>query len=256
MKIPTLLLIAAALLGALSAQAKDLPFKEPFSQTHAFDANGALRLENVNGQVEVRAWDRNEILIEGEKSAATEEALKHIELEINVSNEKADIRVHLPKRSGFWASKGANSGVVTFRISVPATAQIAKIDSVNGNILLEGLRGSVTAATVNGRITSHSLAGDVRLNSVNGTISAQFGQVAKGQSVSLDTVNGGVVVEVPKDAGFSVHCSVVNGRINCGVPITLQGTGRHDLNGTIGDGRASLRAATVNGHIRIDGGKS
>ena len=42
---------------------------EKFSQTYPLDANGSIRLENVNGSVEIIAWDKNEVALEAEKSA-------------------------------------------------------------------------------------------------------------------------------------------------------------------------------------------
>src|SRR5580658_9197632 len=57
-------------------------FTEPFSETHHLDPGGTVRIENTNGSISIKTWDRPEASITGEKSAGSQEELKHIVLEI------------------------------------------------------------------------------------------------------------------------------------------------------------------------------
>ena len=241
-----------AFVAATLARADDYAFKEPFSQTAPFNATGSLSLANVNGNVEIRTWDKNQILVEGEKSAKTDEELKQIEFTIGLTDKHAGIKVDLPKRSGWWVFGNTIRASVRFIITVPATASIEQLQTVNSALKIEGLRGSIDAKSVNGAILATGLGGDVRLSTVNGAIDASFAVIAPQQKLSFNTVNGSITVGLPKDAGVTLQGSVVNGRISCDFPITL-GDGGHGrtLSGTVGDGRASLRAETVNGSIAI-----
>jgi DUF4097 and DUF4098 domain-containing protein YvlB len=252
MKLHLVVTAALALVAATLARADSYSFKEPFSQTAPFNATGSLSLANVNGNVEIRTWDKNQILVEGEKSAKTDEELKQIELTIDLTDTHAGIKVHLPKRSGWWVFGDTIRASVRFTITVPATASIEQLQTVNAALKIEGLRGSIDAKSVNGAMHATGLGGDVRLTTVNGAIDADFAAIAPQQKLSFNTVNGSITVGLPKDAGATLHGSVVNGRVSCDFPITL-GDGGHGrtLSGTIGDGRASLRAATVNGSISI-----
>lgn len=243
---------ALAFIAAPLARADDYSFKEPFSQTAPFHATGSLSLENVNGSIEIRTWDKNQILIEGEKSAKTEEELKRIELTIDLADTQARIKVHLPKRSGGWFTNNTIRASVRFTITLPATAAIAQLETVNSTVTIAGLLGPIEAESVNGRIRATGLGGNVQLTTVNGAIEADFGAVASQQKLAFKTVNGSITVGLPKDAGVTLHGSVVNGHIGCDFPITL-GNRVHskNLSGTIGDGRAALHAETVNGSIAI-----
>jgi len=243
---------AFVLVAAALARADDYSFKEPFSQTAPFNATGSLSLENVNGNVEIRTWDKNQILVEGEKSAKTDEELRQIELTIDLTDTHAGIKVHLPKSSGWWIFGNTIRASVRFTITVPATASIEQLQTVNSAVKLEGLRGSIDAKSVNGAIHATGLGGDVRLSTVNGAIDASFAVIAPQQKLSFNTVNGSITVGLPKDAGVTLSGSVVNGRVSCDFPLELgeRASGRH-LAGKIGDGRASLRAETVNGSIAI-----
>jgi len=242
-----------ALVVAALARADDYSCKEPFSQTAPFNATGSLSLANVNGSVEIRTWDKNQILVEGGKSAKTDEELKQIELTIDLTDTHAGIKVHLPERSGSWFFGNTIRASVRFTITVPATATIERLQTVNSTVTIDGLRGSVEAESVNGDIHATGLGGDAHFATVNGGIKADFVAVAPHQELSFETVNGSITVALPKDAGVVLHGSVVNGHISCDFPPELgeRTNGRH-LSGTIGDGRASLRAETVNGNIALE----
>ncbi|MEO7411833.1 MAG: DUF4097 family beta strand repeat-containing protein [Opitutaceae bacterium] len=254
MKLRHFTALALPFFTAALAGADSFEFKDAFSRTGAFNPNGEITLENVNGSVEIRTWDKNEILIEGEKSAKTEEELNLIDMKIDVSTSRAGIKVRLPKRSsGFFSGGGNIRAAVSFRLTVPANAVLAKISTVNSSVSIEGARGVVNASSVNGSVRATGLAGPVSLETVNGGINARFDAVAAQQKLSFNTVNGKIVVSLPKDAGVQLHSSVVNGKVNCEFPIELGGkkSGKN-LSGKIGDGRASLEAETVNGSISIE----
>ena len=253
MKLRLFVAIATSLVAAVVARADDYSFKEPFTKTGAFSATGSITLENVNGNIEIRTWDRNEILIEGEKSAKTEEELKAVDLTMSVSESRATIKVRLPKRSGSWFFGNTIRASVRFTLTVPATAVLEKIETVNATVSVDGTRGKAHVETVNGNIHATNLGGSARLETVNGQINATFASVSAGQEFSFETVNGSVTVALPENAGVALRTSVVNGHVDCEFPLTLtKSSGRRNLSGTIGDGRASLKAEAVNGSIHIE----
>jgi hypothetical protein len=66
----SLVLLAFALTG-LSVRAT---VTEKFAQTYPLAADGIVRIDNVNGFVEVVGWDRNEVSLEAEKRAPDEDS--------------------------------------------------------------------------------------------------------------------------------------------------------------------------------------
>lgn len=253
MKFLPALLAVLAFSSAAFVRAENYSYKESFSRTGAFAADGRLSLENINGTVEVTTWDKNEIRIDGEKSAKTEEELKLIDLKIDLSDTHAAIKVKLPKRQGgFWGINNIRASV-RFKVTVPATAVCEKLETVNAGLTLDGLRGPVNAETVNGGIHATNLGGSAKLETVNGSIRADFAAIAADQKISAETVNGKIVIRVPKNAGLTFHAETVNGGIDCDFPIELVGKKhRHELSGRIGDGRATLNTETVNGSIHLE----
>jgi DUF4097 and DUF4098 domain-containing protein YvlB len=127
-----------------------------------------------------------------------------------------------------------------------------RIDTVNSNITVTGVQGTVNLDTVNGTITARGLRADASLESVNGSLSAEFDSLEQVREVKLDSVNGRAEVTLPKDASAELRADTVNGRVAVDQAIKLGKTGRRSLSGTIGSGpgpRISLE--TVNGGIAV-----
>lgn len=246
------LLAAGLLLTSSFALADSYSFREPIKQSAPFNADGVLTLTNVNGPVEVKTWDKAEILVEGEKSAKTEEELQRIDFTASLTPGDAKIKVTLPKRhDSFWGGNTIRASV-RLTVTMPATARIGHLDTVNSNLTISGVRGDVKAETVNGRIDATGLSAYAHLETVNGSIHAAFASLSPTQSVHLETVNGSITATLPKDANADLRASVVNGTISCDLPITLgSGKHRHSLKGSLGKGGPELRAESVNGSIHF-----
>ncbi len=234
---------------------------ETFKQTYPLAPEGIIHLENVNGDITIKAWDRSEVALEAEKQAKNDEELQQIKLLISSSNwnvngrstSKLTIKTQFPKAHlGFLSfGHGSSTGSVRYRLMVPAGARLDKIDSVNSDITVAGVRGSVELETVNGRITATGLAADARLESVNGSLSAEFASLDGVQKVKLDSVNGRASVVLPKGAGARIDADSVNGGVSIDQAVTLGKIHRHSLTGQIGSGGPDISLETVNGGISI-----
>jgi DUF4097 and DUF4098 domain-containing protein YvlB len=143
---------------------------------------------------------------------------------------------------------------VDFTVHVPhGTAFRAR--TVNGAISIDGVNGSVDAVTVNGSIAVAGAA-QARAKTVNGSIDASFRDTAWSGALNYATVNGAIVVRLPRAATFSVHARTLNGAIRAsdfGLSPERRRFVGGVLDGTVGakDGGRSLSLRTVNGSITI-----
>jgi DUF4097 and DUF4098 domain-containing protein YvlB len=240
-----------AVVATLGVRADEHRFSEKFDRSHPFKADGEITLSNTNGAVTIRTWDRAEIRIEGEKRAATDEELKLIAVNIDTTSDRLRLKTEFPKRRGLFGGESVR-GHVTLTLTVPVTARLNEIATVNGTIALEGTRGPVRVKSVNGKLSATGLANDAAFETVNGSINATFAEVARDRKISARTVNGSATIALPKNASLTFSARSVNGSIECDFPLRLEGkTSRNRINGTIGDGAASFEANTVNGSIRV-----
>ena len=73
--------LCAALLAALPALGK---YRSEFHQTYGLASNGRVSLDNLNGDVRIFGWDRDEVEVQAVKSAAI--GLELAEAQIDVES--------------------------------------------------------------------------------------------------------------------------------------------------------------------------
>lgn len=244
--LPVVLIAVGTWLGLAAAAARAGGVEEEFHHTYALDSNGRVSLENINGDVHVTTWNRNEVKVDAVKHAPDQERLEAIE--INIDSDPGALRIKTKYHHHF----NNNPGGVTYRLTVPRNARLDKIELVNGGLDATDLAGEVNASSVNGRIKVQGLSGDARLSVVNGHLEATFDRLDESKSVSLESVNGSIDLGLPSDASADLSASTVSGSIHndFGLPVSGHFVG-HELHGTLGDGRARVKLSDVNGSINI-----
>ena len=81
---------------ALPAQAE---VTQEFHKTVPLTANGRVSLDNINGNVEITGWDRNEVQIDAVKTASDQQRLDDMRIEVNASSDSVEIRTRFPEHT-------------------------------------------------------------------------------------------------------------------------------------------------------------
>jgi hypothetical protein len=223
-------------------------FKYPLNE------GGRISLDNVNGDIRITGGSGSEVVIVATKRAGKQDYLDRLEILIEASEDAIRIETRHPENAGRMWGWNDGGGSVSYELSVPSSARLDGIGTVNGDIGITGIGGEVRAKTVNGSLALESLAGDARLETVNGAITAAFQTVGNGQRIAADTVNGKIIVRLPANASAHVTADTLNGSLDgsdFGLEATKGFVGR-DLDGRIGAGEARIQLDTVNGSIRIE----
>jgi DUF4097 and DUF4098 domain-containing protein YvlB len=240
--LPLALLFAIAF-ATLPARAE---VREEFHKTVAMDADGVLSLKNVNGNIKITSWDRNEIQIDAVKTAKSEEKLHEARIEVAGSGHSVDIQTKYPEHT-------SNAASVEYTILVPRSARLRSIETVNGNINVDGPRGSIKASTVNGKAEVWNAAAELEVTSVNGEVKASLSNAGKGR-VKLNVVNGGVSLQLPASTNAHLKASTVNGNIHSDLPLTINKSKYApgaSVDSNLGSGGNSIELASVNGSIYL-----
>jgi DUF4097 and DUF4098 domain-containing protein YvlB len=239
-------LCAFALLGAFTAAcAADVT--EEFSQTVALDANGQFEISNVNGQIDIAAWNRNEVQILATKSAKNESDLADVQVAVTGSGAKVEVETKLPKGSN-------RSGSVSYRVTLPGGVNLGA-NTVNGSVSVNGVAGPMDLHSVNGRVEASGAVAPVTAKTVNGQLTIRYAEKPKSGEHSFETVNGSVRVYLPASVVGRFHAGSVNGSIEADFPLQVTkakfGPSR-SLDGELGNGGdTSFSFKTVNGSIDI-----
>lgn len=139
--------------------------------------------------------------------------------------------------------------VVELIVQVPKATKFAGW-TINGGVDVAGLDNEVEAHTQNGgvRIDTKGIA---RASTVNGSIQAKIGASTWTGTLSLESVNGPLAIELPSDVGAELRADTVHGRVRVAPRMDALHTEENHVQGRIGKGGGELRLRTVNGPIDV-----
>ncbi len=247
-----LTIVALALAASSFSYNAAADVEREFSETYKFNRDGVIRVENINGSIEIEGWDRNEIRLDYTAVADDKDDLEGVQVEIEASNSRFSVDVDFKQKKS-WFGWNSSSGQVEFRLKVPHKAVLKMIESVNGNVSIEEVLGDIKADTVNGKIVIKNAGGDVSTDTVNGDIKVVMKSFANNQRIKSESVNGDIVVYLPENQGFRLEAETLNGDLSNDFGIEVD-EGEYvgaDMDGRYKDGNARLYFDTVNGDVAV-----
>src|ERR1700690_3453238 len=122
---------SGAILGALLALLMAVPahaqVTQDFHRTVPLSANGEVSLSNINGNVEIVGWDRNEVQIDAVKKARDQQRLDEARIEVENGSDYVRIKTEYPHHQ-----TNNNPPSVHYQLHVPRGARLDHISLVNG----------------------------------------------------------------------------------------------------------------------------
>ncbi len=256
-------LLAAVLLLVAAGAARAVERQETYDKTFPLAAGGTVKLANINGAVEVEAWNRDEVRVQAVKkvragtASRLDEAMKRLEVQVEASSDRVAIRTRgVGDSGGFlsWLFGNHVEASVSYTLSVPRMASV-EVDTVNGKVRIHGVAGQVDAETTNGSVVLSDLRGAVDASTTNGGIRVELAEVAADASMRFETTNGGIHLTVPTDARLSIDASTTNGGIDIsGLQASIGRHSRRHVQAEVNGGGSEIRLSTTNGGIKISGG--
>ena len=213
----------------------------------------SFAVDNVNGSVTVQTWDGPGILVrvKVQTAAASYYMAEALAGEVVVDTSAGKVVVKGPSTNSYqsWSAK--------IEIHVPPATGVT-IDTVNGSITVRGVQGPVVAKTVNGSVSLSGVGGDVIGKVVNGSILiAVGGDHWAGQTLTANTVNGSIEIDVPADCSAHVTASVSMGTIKTNFPVQIPAASAwfgqkvsFDVGGA-GSSNSAIRMAATLGSIQL-----
>lgn len=233
--------------------------EERFERSLPFSSGQSLAITNTNGSISVVSWGSQEIEIVAKKkvrAGSDEEARKimaALEIDIEETGQGLRIKTRDPKHNGSksWFSRRDDSASVSYTIRLPESANL-DLETVNGKIMIEGVRGDLELSSTNGGIKALESGGSVRAHTTNGGIEVELSEIEAGEEMSFKTTNGGIEISLPGGIAADLSAGTTNGSIETDFPITIQGSfAKNRLSGSINGGGPTIELRTTNGSIRI-----
>ena len=228
--------------------------REEFHQTYNLSPTGRVSLENINGGVQIKVWDRAAVQVDAIKKAYRRDRLNEARIEVNATEENIRIKTEYPDRDqDFRNDRYDNPAKVEYTLTVPRKAMLESVELVNGPIDIDGVEGNVKASSINGPLVARGLMGEARLSTVNGPLEATFTQLDESKPISLASVNGNLTMIIPSNANAAIRAGTVHGSISTdfGLKVKHGEYVGHSMDGQIGNGGPRIKLGNVNGAIRI-----
>jgi hypothetical protein len=238
--------------------------RETFKKTISFSAGGYLQLTNTNGNVDVTAWDRQEVEIIAYKEVkasdkeTAENLLKKLVIDVRERNGEIIIDTDYPQRSGSgsvfsWLFGGnGKSFSVQYELKVPRQIDL-NLETTNGDIDVAAIAGRIRLESTNGQIDGSDIQGVARCRTTNGSIKMEFSEISGEDKMSFKSTNGSIKLYLPDDFAADVELKTTNGHIDS--DFTMNGGGRRSrtrLKGKINTGGRELSCTTTNGNIILN----
>lgn len=209
---------------------------------------GAIKVDGrQNGGVSIKGSERNDILVRAriQSSAATQAEADALASQIVINTSGANIFA-----SGPEAGKGQNWSV-SYEILVPRRSDLS-LKSHNGGIAIADVHGRLDFEALNGGVVLSRVGGSVHGSTTNGGLVVQLaGDRWDGEGLDVKTTNGGIVMNLPANYSARLETGTVNGNLQIGFPVTMQGNTR-ELAVNLGSGGPTVRVKTMNGGVRIN----
>jgi len=171
--------LAAAILAAVAAPAAA---QQTINKRATVASDVTIEVSNVQGSVEITAWDKDEVELVAELESDKDE------LEFEATTRKVRIEVDRP-----ISRYGRDQDDAHLTLRVPRAARL-DVDTVSADITVAGVRGAQTLQSVSGTVGTQAFDASVSASAVSGdvTITGNGGKAAvKTENVSgTSTVTG------------------------------------------------------------------
>jgi DUF4097 and DUF4098 domain-containing protein YvlB len=260
-------------------------------KTFAVSGATQLALSTFDGSIEVRGWDRDEVVVEVEKVGSDQATVDRIQ--VKATQDGSSITVDVQKPSPLETTGMRRTPSANLVVSVPLkTTVVARsgdgaisirrvtgrldLDTGDGSIRIEEIAGMLSARTGDGDVIGRKIDGQADIHTDDGVVSldgvltalkvetrdgavevtARPGSRTDGEW-EVTTGDGDLRIEVPEGFGAEVDARTGDGRVRVDTITDRPEAKEHDredrdsVTGRLGGGGKPLRLRTSSGSITV-----
>jgi hypothetical protein len=245
---------AVAVLGVLTLAAAN-PVRTSAGRPESRDAiakqlalsrGGRLSLDNSYGDITIQSWNRDAVDLRAERIADSAADLGLAAIDIRTLPDSLTVTSRVPPYAPDARVR------VDYRLRVPADVDLKLVRTDRGRVVITDVTGRAIVRIINGTVRVRGFGGVLDASTLNGEIDAAVARLGRGDSITLDTYNGDILLRVP--AGLKAHYELrtLNGTIDTNVPLpVLNSYGPHVVHESSGVEDPLVRLTSINGTIRV-----
>ena len=272
----------------LSHPNPQLPLFQQADTTFAVRRADRLKVNQLEGQVSITAWDRDEMRV----VADYDEDEGHLDIRqsgstvhVSAKDERgkpvyAEFEIAVPRGMALEITG------VSLEVAVEGSAGDVSVSTAEGNILLAGGSGNVTLNTGKGAVYVANASGNIKLETTEGDVSvanssgvlavsaedgaalldgiesdyvavnvtegeiSYYGTIADGGRYMLSTDDGDLYMRVPVGTNAQFSVTLPDGLFEVDFPVTIEGD-ETQFYFTLGTGTALVELSSFDGDVRL-----
>lgn len=247
-----------------------------------------LALTTFDGSIEVRGWDRSEVVVAVEKRGPDQATVDKIQ--VKTSQTGNAITIDVPKPSPLTTSGFRRSASASLVVSVPLRTAITArsgdgsitirrvngkvdLDTDDGSVRVEEVKGDLVVRTADGSVQTREIDGHAKVNTGDGSINvdgifrgleletrdgsievtARTGSVIE-SAWAVTTGDGTIRLQLPEDFAADLDAQSADGRVNVDKRAGQQAVATGDEDRDHGSARGKIGAGGKPLRIRSGSG--
>lgn len=261
-KILIILLVSGFLTGISGCGMMSKKYLKTNSEEHTISTvdKKKIKLENISGDIIIKQGnDSSQMTVSATKEIKVkkkdlDKPFDEINIKINSGDNEIIIKTeyNYQRQNSIFKFDLGKMANVDYVITVPPGIEIS-LDNVNGNVTSDRLDNDLTINLVNGKVSLDNYSGILQCEIVNGSFT---GEIINTKGVDINTVNGGIKLNLNNFINAELRAETVNGKISdSDLEIREADRKKRFLKGYLGSGTpdALIKVSTVNGKIVFTG---
>jgi hypothetical protein len=246
-----LLIVSEACVIAVVDYPADRSFpSETSTELYDFREGGELILENMDGDIEISGWDRNEVEVVFEKYFSPPAGgrfgiygRRDFVPQVDVEEAEGSLQIRTRLRE-------MEMGRVNFILKVPYSVNLRRIIGREGKIRISGVYGLANLEMIKGNIEVENYSGSLYVFVEDGSIQAELMDLHNMDEIRLNANSGDVSISLAENSSASIEASVSEGEIISEFDYGEQES-ESRVSFLIGEEGARIQLATLSGDIYI-----
>lgn len=169
-------------------------------------------IENTQGNITIKSWNKNEFRIEATKRG-TQDAVTQTDIKTACRQNNLVIRT--------TTENSQANCQVNYVLLVPKTTTITCAKTDDGTIEIRNCSQPITAQTYTGSIKLYDICNSAHVSTQTGSIFIQAYQLKPEHTLLAVTQTGSIHLEVPEKTTAHVYAETQSGKITTNCPVTL-----------------------------------
>jgi len=216
-------------------------------------SGGTLSLENINGNIEIQGWEREEVDVYAEKMFHLPDRTKIFifprkDVAPRIDFDKFENFVKIRTKD---ITRENEESAVDYYIDVPHSINLKDIIAQRGDVKISDLYGDVYVDLTNGNIVIENFSGSLTASVMSGSVSASLYDLRDDDEIIITANEGDVTISLEENVRAHLVVSVPNGEVISEFEIEKpQDASKLDIQ--LGENGAHISLTALNGDVRIN----